>query len=128
MKYLILLATFFTAVIANAGTVHCSSADSSLTYLFDATDGGAPRDPIVKLMYRGKVLLHRAPFGSPQVNDAHFELSKTPVWQSAPLKNANYETIKSLRNISVTIRESGTKVFDDLIFCQARRYIGPPRP
>ncbi|MGZ3651983.1 MAG: hypothetical protein ACXWR1_22450 [Bdellovibrionota bacterium] len=124
MKTLLCFLAFVLSSPAFGGTLNCAAPN--LSYSFDATDGGAPRAPIEKLVLEGNTLIDMSPFEG-GIRLASLEL----------LGNRKIlKTESTLDYVSTTfesdsqVREFATDatLFRGIVTCREVRYVGPQRP
>lgn len=128
MKSFFILFFCVSAISASAATTQCASSDSRLHYTYSQTDGGAFIGPSWSLAVDGKTLIAHSPFGGAEIRMADLAwVGETKAVKKTT--SAKYETVYYLRDAKVTTKiAAGSILFQDTVFCQAQRYIGPPLP
>lgn len=124
MRSLFILSLLLSSSGAFAGTLDCSA--HGLSYSYDATDGGAPREPFVDLILDGKVLIHERMFED-KTDLATFELAATRNVLKTE-KTPDYVTTTFESEATVTKNGETEPAFKGTVLCRESRYVGPPRP
>lgn len=121
----LLLALALLPYSAFAGTLNC--VDERVSYSADHTDGGAPREPIVRLELDGQLLIKTGQFQEP-IQNAQIEFLGEPTVIKKIRRDRQHEVIYQEREARITIENVDPVPYTGTLLCKEVRYVGPPRP
>ena len=133
MKYVVL--SFLVGGLAQAGSTVCTDFPGhSLKYEFFQPDGGAHIVPTETLAYRGEILVNKNPQGLGEVQKASIRIDEKlkRIGLNFLSLDKNYEITAFIAK--ATIREiAGDEekqalLFEGVVSCERKVYIGRPRP
>ena len=125
-KYAVLLISILMAQNSLAYSLRCEGTNSSLTYTYDRSDGGAPRMPFEYLKLNGTELINATVPNGPVYKVATLTLGNKVVGRVT--SKGFYRTSEIAAVATVKMIKGSALETKRNVQCKETIYMGPPRP